>query len=117
MSLTVTDNPEAGRYELHDGSTLAGVSEYFLRPDSIVFTHTKVSDEYEGQGAGSQLAREALDDARRRGLRVVAWCPFIAGWIKRHPAYADLLRLSRPSWRVRASQISPRTGSTRGTKP
>ncbi len=91
MSLTVIDNPEAGRYELHDGSTLVGVSEYFLRPDSIVFTHTKVSDEYEGQGAGSQLAREALDDARRRGLRVVAWCPFIAGWIKRHPAYADLL--------------------------
>ena len=91
MSLTVTDHPEAGRYELHDGDTLAGVADYFLRRDSIVFTHTKVSDAYEGQGAGSQLAQEALDDARRRGLRVVAWCPFIAGWIQRHPDYADLL--------------------------
>ena len=92
MSFTVTDHPEAGRYELHDGNTLIGIAEYQLRRGSIIFTHTKVSDEYEGQGAGSQLAREALDDARRRGLRVVAWCPFIAAWIERHPDYADLLR-------------------------
>ena len=50
-----------------------------------------MSDDYEGQGAGSQLAREALDDVRRRGLGVVALCPFIAGWIERHPDYADLV--------------------------
>jgi uncharacterized protein len=92
MSFTVTDHPEAARYELNDGSNLIGVAEYQLRRGSIIFTHTKVSDAYEGQGAGGQLAREALDDARRRGLRVVAWCPFIAGWIERHPDYADLLR-------------------------
>ena len=91
MSFTVTDHPEAARYELHDGSTLAGVANYYLRPDSIIFTHTKVSEAYEGQGAGSQLAREALDDARRRGLRVVPRCPFIAAWIERHPHYADLV--------------------------
>ena len=91
MGFTVIDNPEASRYELHDGNTLAGVAEYQLRRDSIIFTHTKVSDAYEGQGAGSHLARGALDDVRRRGLRVVARCPFIASWIRRHPDYADLL--------------------------
>jgi uncharacterized protein len=91
MSFTVTDHPEASRYELHDGITLAGVAHYQLRSDKIIFTHTKVSDAYEGQGGGSQLAQEALDDVRRRGLRVVARCPFIAGWIERHPDYADLL--------------------------
>jgi predicted GNAT family acetyltransferase len=91
MSFTVIDHPEASRYELHDGSTLAGIAEYQLDADSIIFYHTKVSAAYEGQGAGSQLAREALDDARRRGLRVVVRCPFIAAWIERHPDYADLL--------------------------
>ena len=91
MSFAVTDHPEADRYELHDGDTLIGVAAYHLRDGALVFTHTEVSDDYEGQGAGSQLAREALDDARRRGLRVVARCPFIASWIKRHPDYADLL--------------------------
>lgn len=92
MSFTVIDHPEASRYELHDGSTLAGVAEYQLGKDSIIFIHTKVSDAYEGQGGGSQLAQEALDDARRRGLRVVVRCPFIAAWIERHPDYAELVR-------------------------
>ena len=91
MSFAVTDHPEADRYELHDGDTLIGVAAYHLRDSALVFTHTEVSDDYEGQGAGSQLAREALDDVRRRGLRVVARCPFIAAWIGRHPDYADLL--------------------------
>jgi uncharacterized protein len=91
MSFTVTDHPETSRYELRDGDTLVGFARYHLRDRAIVFTHTQVSDEYEGQGAGSQLAREALDDARRRGLRVVALCPFIASWIERHPDYADLV--------------------------
>ena len=92
MSFTVTDHPEASRYELHDGENLVGFARYHARRREIVFTHTQVSDAYEGQGAGSQLAREALDDARRRGLRVVAICPFIASWIERHPDYADLVR-------------------------
>jgi hypothetical protein len=42
-------------------------------------------------GVGSRLAKGALDDVRRRGLKVVARCPFIAAWLKRHPDYADLL--------------------------
>jgi uncharacterized protein len=91
MSFTVTDHPEASRFELYDGDTLVGSARYHLRDREIIFTHTQVSEEYEGQGAGSQLAQEALDDARRRGLRVVPRCPFIAGWIERHPVYADLV--------------------------
>jgi uncharacterized protein len=91
MSFVVTDRPEDSRFELRDGDTLVGFARYHLRGRAIVFTHTQVSEEYEGQGAGSQLAREALDDARRRGLRVVALCPFIHSWIERHPDYADLV--------------------------
>jgi predicted GNAT family acetyltransferase len=92
MSFTVIDRPEAARYELHDGETLAGVAEYQLGRNSIIFNHTEVSEAYEGQGAGSQLVREALDDARRRGLRVVVRCPFMSDWMERHPDYADLGR-------------------------
>lgn len=91
MTFTVTDNPTESRYELHDGDDLVGVAGYRLDGDVVTFTHTEVADAYEGQGAGSQLAREALDDSRDRGRQVVARCPFIAGWIQRHPDYADLL--------------------------
>jgi predicted GNAT family acetyltransferase len=38
------------------------------------------------------LARAALDDARTRGLVVMPFCPFVAGFIERHiEEYADLV--------------------------
>lgn len=91
MTFTVTDNPAESRYELREGDTLAGIAAYRLDGDTITFTHTEVADAYEGQGGGSQLAREALDGSRMHGRRVVSRCPFIASWIERHPDYADLL--------------------------
>jgi predicted GNAT family acetyltransferase len=35
--------------------------------------------------------RGALDDARRRGWRIVAQCPFVAHFVTGHPEYADLV--------------------------
>jgi len=40
---------------------------------------------------GSTLARGALEDVRRRGLRVVAQCPFIKGFMDKHAEFSDLL--------------------------
>jgi predicted GNAT family acetyltransferase len=58
----------------------------------VIFTHTQVEDAYEGHGVGSALARFALDDVRASGTRkVLPLCPFIKGWIEKHPDYADLV--------------------------
>ena len=46
---------------------------------------------FEGHGVGSRLVQGALDDLRARGLAVVPLCPFVAGFIDRHPEYADLV--------------------------
>jgi predicted GNAT family acetyltransferase len=91
MSRLVSDNAEGSRYEIHVDGRLAGFAEYKGGPGQIVFTHTEVDDAYEGQGVGSELARGALDDARAKGLAVVPLCPFIKGWIARHPDYEDLV--------------------------
>jgi uncharacterized protein len=90
----VTDNPAERRYEARvEGDALAGFAAYRLRgEDVIVFTHTEVDPAHEGEGIGGALARGALDDVRARGeRRVVALCPFIAAWVRRHPDYQDLL--------------------------
>lgn len=96
--VVVTDNPGECRYEaLVDGEP-AGFAAYDLDETRIVFTHTEVDDRFEGQGVGSALARFALDAVRADGGRdVVPSCPFIKGWIDRHPAYADLVRGDRPA--------------------
>jgi uncharacterized protein len=88
----VTDNPSESRFEARLDGELAGIAVYELHPDRIVFLHTEVDDAFEGRGVGSALARTALDDVRGRGgLAVVPRCPFIAGWIEKHPDYQDLV--------------------------
>ena len=86
----VRNVPARHRFELDaDGHT--AVAHYTLAPGVITFTHTEVPPELGGRGVGSKLARGALDDARAQGLKVVANCPFIAGYIAKHPEYRDLL--------------------------
>ena len=86
----VKHNEGDSRFEVEIDGSLA-VSEYFRDGDRIVFTHTEVPDEFEGQGIGNALAKAALDYSRKQGLRVVPRCRFIASYIKRHPQYADLV--------------------------
>jgi predicted GNAT family acetyltransferase len=87
----VTDNAARKRFEITVDGEPAGFAAYQLGDGVVVFTHTQVDPAFEGQGVGTMLARSALDQVRGRGDKVVARCPFIAGWIEKHPDYQDLL--------------------------
>lgn len=86
-----TDNTTLHRYELALDGQLAAFVEYQMRHGDIVFTHTEVLPGHEGQGLGGAIARHVLDDARVRRLQVVPQCPFIAGYIRKHPDTLDLV--------------------------
>ena len=66
-------------------------SYYRLSPGVITFTHTGVPKEFEGHGLGSRLARGALEEVRAQGLKVEAKCPFVSGYMAKHPEFNDLL--------------------------
>lgn len=90
--VVTTNNPDLHQYEAHIDGELAGFAAYDLTEKLIVFTHTVVEDKFEGKGVGSALARFALDDVRTHGVReVVPRCPFIRGWIEKHPEYQSLV--------------------------
>ena len=90
--------PEAKRYEARVGEKTAGFVEYILAGSTIVLAHTEVDPAFEGQGIGGRLARAVLDDIRERGdLEVVPTCPFINGWIAKHPDYIDVVTPSMRS--------------------
>jgi predicted GNAT family acetyltransferase len=91
MSVTVVDAPELSRYEARVDGELVGFAAYQRRGDVIVFTHTEVDAEHEGQGVASTLAREVLDDVRRRDLRALLRCPFLSEWASHHREYVDVL--------------------------
>jgi predicted GNAT family acetyltransferase len=86
----VSDNTARHRYEMVVDGHKAFVT-YALHGDKITLIHTEVPKELGGKGVGSALARGVLDDIRKRGRRVVAECEFIAGFIQKNQAYADLL--------------------------
>jgi uncharacterized protein len=89
----VVNDAEHHRYVLRHDGEVAGFAEYRMAADDrIVLTHTEIDDRFEGQGLGSGLARGVLDDIRAHGWQVVARCPFMAEYIRRHPDYADLTR-------------------------
>ncbi len=94
MDVTVLENPDTHRYEAVDGTgTVVGFVEYVDHRDTRLLFHAEVDPSSEGQGIGSTLAREVLDQAvatgRDSGLAVRVTCPFIVKWLEEHPDYAD----------------------------
>ena len=94
MATEVVNHPEQRRYEITSDGTPAGHAEYTVTDELITFTHTEIDPSFEGQGLGGTLVREALDDVRERGLAVLPLCPFVKGWIERHPDYIDMVHRS-----------------------
>ncbi len=87
----VERDDEARRYEARLDGELAGTLTFRSVAGHLTLVHTEVDPAFEGRGVGAALASNALDDARARGLGVRPLCPFVAAYIGRHPAYADLV--------------------------
>jgi predicted GNAT family acetyltransferase len=83
--LTFSDNSAAHRYELLRDGALVAHADYELQDGAVVLTHTEVLPGNDGKGLGSRLAKLVLDDLHRRGVKIVPVCPFMAGYIERHP--------------------------------
>lgn len=74
----VERNDDESRYEVWVGEVLGGFTEF--APDThgrLVLPHTEIDPAFKGQGLGTTLVREALEDLARRGETVVPRCPFV----------------------------------------
>jgi predicted GNAT family acetyltransferase len=91
MSLVVTDAPERMRYEADLDGALAGILEYKVKQDRIALIHTEVPPQFEGHGVAAAITKFALDDARKRGLRVLALCPYVRRYLETHPEDLDIV--------------------------
>ncbi|MER5317732.1 GNAT family N-acetyltransferase [Streptosporangium roseum] len=91
MQVDVKLSPGGDFFEAEVDGKHAGQLEFVRRDGVIVYTHTEVDPEFEGNGVGGALVRVALDGARAEGVKVVPRCTFVKTWIERHPDYADLV--------------------------
>lgn len=91
MADTVKHNADRSRYELFVDGRLAGIADYRINGDVVVFPHTEIDPTLRGQGYGAVLVQGALDAVRGTGRTVVPQCWYVAQFIDEHPEYGDLL--------------------------
>lgn len=90
MATEVRNAEDKSRYELLVDGKLAGVADYRVDGDRIVFPHTEIDPSRRGQGLGAVLVRGALDDVRGSGRTVVPACWFVREFLDLNDDYADL---------------------------
>jgi uncharacterized protein len=81
----VRHDAEGSRFvaDLPDGQAELIYGEF--AEDVLDLQHTEVPPSGRGKGVGDALVRAALRYARERGARVMATCPYVRGWLRRHP--------------------------------
>ena len=90
-TLEFVDHRERDRFEIRRDDKVIGLAAYAVVPASgsdperIVFYHTEVRPEFEGEGLAGRLAAFALDTTIGAGRTIVALCPYIRAYLRRHP--------------------------------
>jgi len=89
-TIHVVNNLKKFRFEVVSGALISKL-EYRLGRYKIALVHTEVEEELQGQGIGSALIRTALQHARDTQLTVLAYCPYVAAYVERHPEWKDIV--------------------------
>ena len=85
------DNVALHKYEFRIGDLIPRIEYIKTKNGEIYLTHTEVPSALEGKGVGSSLVRLALEDIERQQLRLVPLCPFVAGYVQKHPEWKRLV--------------------------
>ena len=93
MTLTVTHEPDAERYTVHDGEELRGFIAYDRAGTTLQLTHVEVPPFLRNKGVGGEVVQAVLDHLRSESTeRVEPRCPVAVMWMRRHPEHADLMK-------------------------
>ena len=79
------DAPQLSRLELYVDGELAATAIYRKDPGTITFMTTDVMEGFEGRGIGGRIVAEAVKAAHEQDREVVAVCPFMTGYLEKHP--------------------------------
>ena len=96
MTARVTDNREAQQFELEQDGQVA-VLAYERDDEQIALIHTEVPAALRGHGVGEALVQGALEQSHRQGLRIVAVCPFVRAYLRKHPGGGAAVPGTAPS--------------------
>jgi predicted GNAT family acetyltransferase len=88
---TVTVDRETDKFTVAVEGKVVGLAAFGDLDGQRVFHHTEVDDAFGGRGLATILVAEALAATRDEGLRVVAVCPMVAAYVKKHHEFDDIV--------------------------
>lgn len=90
MGNKITVNEANHQFEMQTPEGLALIA-YELDVNTMLILHTEVPEAEEGKGIASDLAKFALNYARKNDMKVKNYCRFVQVFLQRHPEYQDLI--------------------------
>ncbi len=88
--ILITNNEKEQQFQVRVDGELAYLEYRFYKGD-IALMHTEVPDQLGGKGIASALAEYAFKYARDHNMPVMVYCPFVGGYLKKHPEHIELL--------------------------
>lgn len=85
------EGPSGGRYTVTIDGHTAEMTYPKAGATRIIIDHTGVPDALRGKGAGQALEKQAVEDARANGVKIIPLCPFAIAQIEKHAEWQDVL--------------------------
>ena len=93
-NLDLIKNEENDRFEMIVNGQTSFI-DYKERNGKIYLVHTEVPGELSGQGVASSLIEKTLHYIEENGCKLVALCPMVVAYIRRHAEWKRILDLKQ----------------------
>lgn len=92
MEVLQEDNGKKGKFFIMANNMQAAEMTYtWAGTERIIIDHTEVSDVLRGQSAGKKMVIQAVEFARKKGIKIIPLCPFANSVFQKMEEIRDVL--------------------------
>ncbi|KAA5546527.1 GNAT family N-acetyltransferase [Adhaeribacter rhizoryzae] len=92
MDINIQHDKEAQEFTAQLEGDQAELAYALPEDDVIDFQHTFVPEDYRNEGVANQLIEAGLNYAKEQKFKVIASCPAVSTYVRRHKEYQPLLK-------------------------
>lgn len=92
---TIQNNLQQCRIELYENGNLAGFLQYRMEGGQMWLLYTQMSGDIGDSSLADDLILRALQNAQRRRLEVLPFCPVVRRYMTGHPHFLHLVPSNR----------------------
>ena len=92
QNVSIEHDTATKRYVITVDGEQAGFADYRDADDTTRdFNHTVIDPTFRGQGLSGKLVKEALDDTRTAGKKIIPTCSAVEHFVEKNADYKDLV--------------------------